>query len=222
MMQLFSTLAELTRWALTIYEWIIILAIVLSWVSPDPTNPIVRFLQRMTVPVWNWIGSHVPAALRLFAAYLSLLLVWFLKIFLPGALLATGALLAGRSGLGDYPVHVFGYLVLAFAVVLQNFLYFLVILLLVWFVLTLVSPSVDNPIVRTVYFLVDPFITPLQQRLPRMRIDLSPLIAAGLFVVFNVFVVRAMIGFALALTRSGIGPLRPTVELWAAPLGTLI
>lgn len=221
MMQLFSTLAELTRWALTIYEWIIILAIVLSWVNPDPNNPIVRFLQRMTVPVWNWIGRQVPAALRLFAAYLSLLLVWFLKIFVPGTLLATGALLSGRSGLGDYPVHVFGYLVLAFAVVLQNFLYFLVILLLVWFVLTLVSPSVNNPIVRTVYFLVDPFITPLQRRLPRMRIDLSPLIAAGVFVLFNIFVARALIGYALTLTRYGTNPLRPTVELWAASLHAL-
>ncbi len=218
MMQFFSTLAELTRWALTIYEWIIILAIVLSWVSPDPHNPIVQFLQRMTVPVWNWIGRRVPAALRLFAAYLSLLLIWFLKIFLPGTLLATGALLAGRSGLGDYPVHVFGYLVLAFAVVLQNFLYFLVILLLVWFVLTLVSPSVNNPIVRTVYFLVDPFISPLQRRLPRMRIDFSPLLAAGAFVLLNIFIVRALIGYALALTRFGTSPLRPTVELWASSL----
>ena len=105
---------------------------------------------------------------------------------------------------------------LAFAVVLQNFLYFLVILLLVWFVLTLVSPSLNNPIVRTVYVLVDPFITPLQRRLPRMRMDFSPLIAASVFVLFNLFVTSTLIGFALELTRFGPSPLHATAELWAA------
>jgi YggT family protein len=36
---------------LEIYKWIVIVAALLSWVSPDPYNPIVRFLYGVTEPV---------------------------------------------------------------------------------------------------------------------------------------------------------------------------
>lgn len=36
---------------LDVYKWIIIIAAVLSWVSPDPYNPVVRFLYNVTEPV---------------------------------------------------------------------------------------------------------------------------------------------------------------------------
>ena len=77
-------------------------------------------------------------------------------------------------------VRVFGYGLLGLGVVVQNFLFFLIIILLIWFFMTLVNPSLNNPIVRTLYILVDPLITPLQKRLPRMQFDLSPLVVAGL------------------------------------------
>ena len=60
---LFGTLAQFTHWGLTIYEWIIIIAILLSWVNPDPSNPIVQFLNGMTRPFWAWIAKRAPAAL---------------------------------------------------------------------------------------------------------------------------------------------------------------
>ncbi|MEE8554453.1 MAG: YggT family protein, partial [bacterium] len=52
-----SFLSTLTYWALTIYEWIVIIAILLSWVNPDPRNPIVVFLNNMTIPFWNWLRA---------------------------------------------------------------------------------------------------------------------------------------------------------------------
>ncbi len=36
---------------LTVYMWIIIIAALISWVNPDPYNPIVRFLHAVTDPV---------------------------------------------------------------------------------------------------------------------------------------------------------------------------
>ncbi len=33
------------------YKWIIIIASLISWVNPDPYNPIVRFLRTVTEPV---------------------------------------------------------------------------------------------------------------------------------------------------------------------------
>jgi YggT family protein len=44
-------LAEVFDIALNLYMWLIIAQAVLSWVSPDPYNPIVRFLYSVTEPV---------------------------------------------------------------------------------------------------------------------------------------------------------------------------
>lgn len=54
-----STLSEL----LQIYIWIVIIATLLSWVQPDPYNPIVRALYGMTEPVFDWVREHLPVYL---------------------------------------------------------------------------------------------------------------------------------------------------------------
>lgn len=200
-------LATLTSWALEIYLWIIIAAILLSWVQPDPNNPIIRFLNRMTVPFWNWLSRRLPRALKMFAAYISLLVVWFLQVFVPGTLVSIGAFSAGRINALELPTRVVGFFLLGLGVVLQNLLFLLIILLVIWFVLTLVNPSVNNILVRTIFFLVDPFITPLQRRLPRMKVDVSPLVAAGIFLLLNVLVVSELMRFAAALTQGSLASL---------------
>jgi YggT family protein len=45
---------------LTIYMWIIIAGAVLSWVNPDPYNPIVRFINTATEPVLYQIRKRLP------------------------------------------------------------------------------------------------------------------------------------------------------------------
>jgi YggT family protein len=47
---LIITVAEILSEILWLYMWIIIIAALLSWVNPDPYNPIVRFLYRVTEP----------------------------------------------------------------------------------------------------------------------------------------------------------------------------
>jgi YggT family protein len=44
-------LAHVLDWLLTIYMWVIIARALISWVNPDPWNPIVQFLERATEPV---------------------------------------------------------------------------------------------------------------------------------------------------------------------------
>jgi YggT family protein len=44
---------------LEIYKWIIIISALLSWVNPDPYNPIVRFLHQITEPVLYRIRRHM-------------------------------------------------------------------------------------------------------------------------------------------------------------------
>lgn len=44
----------------TLYIWIIIIASFLSFVRPDPNNPIVQILYRLTEPVFAFIRKKLP------------------------------------------------------------------------------------------------------------------------------------------------------------------
>jgi YggT family protein len=45
---------------LWLYFWIVLIAALLSWVNPDPRNPIVRFLYSVTEPVLYQIRRRLP------------------------------------------------------------------------------------------------------------------------------------------------------------------
>ena len=55
-----AAVARLVDIALTVYLWLIIIRAVLSWVNPDPYNPIVQFLYQITEPVLEPIRKLVP------------------------------------------------------------------------------------------------------------------------------------------------------------------
>lgn len=52
--------AQLLDFVLTAYMWIILGRAVISWVSADPYNPIVRFLYEATEPVLSRIRRFIP------------------------------------------------------------------------------------------------------------------------------------------------------------------
>jgi len=77
-------LASLVNYALQAYFWIIIARAVLSWVNPDPFNPIVRFLYRVTEPVLRPIRRRLPTmqmGLDL-SPMVVILAIYFLQTFL--------------------------------------------------------------------------------------------------------------------------------------------
>jgi YggT family protein len=53
-------LVDFIGWLLDIYSWIIIAAALMSWVSPDPRNPIVAFLRQVTEPVLTPVRRLLP------------------------------------------------------------------------------------------------------------------------------------------------------------------
>ncbi len=57
---LLHALAWVLNAALTLYMWVIIVRAVLSWVNPDPNNPIVRFLHSITEPVLYRVRKALP------------------------------------------------------------------------------------------------------------------------------------------------------------------
>jgi len=45
---------------LNAYFWIVVISVLLTWVNPDPRNPIVRFLSSVTEPVLYQIRRRLP------------------------------------------------------------------------------------------------------------------------------------------------------------------
>ena len=76
-------IAKVLDIALTIFMWIVIARAILSWVSPDPYNPIVRFIHNITEPVLHQIRKRLPLNFGGidFSPILVLLAVIFLRQF---------------------------------------------------------------------------------------------------------------------------------------------
>ena len=55
-----EALAQVLNTLITIYIWIIIIRVLISWVSPDPFNPLVQFLIQATDPVLEPARRFIP------------------------------------------------------------------------------------------------------------------------------------------------------------------
>ena len=84
---LLSALAIIIHYVLTIYMWIIIARAVISWVNPDPYNPIVRFLYQATEPVLYRIRRTLPMPVT--GMDFSPIVVFIIIIFLDNFLVKT-------------------------------------------------------------------------------------------------------------------------------------
>ena len=79
----FEAVAQLLNIAITLYIWVVIIRALLSWVNPDPYNPIVRFLQSITDPVLFRIRSFLPSMAGIDLSPVVLILaLYFIKAFL--------------------------------------------------------------------------------------------------------------------------------------------
>lgn len=85
-------LAKVLDLVLSIYFWIIIARAVLSWVNPDPYNPIVRFIHSITEPVLVKVRSRLPLFFGGFdfTPILILAAIMFLNEFLVNSLYQFG------------------------------------------------------------------------------------------------------------------------------------
>ena len=85
---LVGALATVINYVLMIYMWIIIARAVISWVNPDPYNPIVRFLYSITDPVLLAIRRRLPLSFGGidFSPILVILAIIFLQRFLVASL----------------------------------------------------------------------------------------------------------------------------------------
>ncbi len=45
---------------LTLYFYVVIISALMTWIEPNPHNPIVRFIYSITEPVFDWFRGHLP------------------------------------------------------------------------------------------------------------------------------------------------------------------
>lgn len=68
---------------ISLYKWVIIISALLSWVQPDPYNPIVQMLYRLTEPAYALVRRYIPTVFGNMdmAPLILLFAIQFLEIF---------------------------------------------------------------------------------------------------------------------------------------------
>jgi YggT family protein len=78
-----QAVAVILDYVLWLYMWVIIARALISWVNPDPWNPIVQFLQRVTEPVLYPIRRRLGFAMGVdLSPIVALLVIIFLQVAL--------------------------------------------------------------------------------------------------------------------------------------------
>jgi YggT family protein len=78
-------LANILNIIFTIAWWLILIRALISWVNPDPYNPIVQFLYKTTEPILDPIRRILPQGLRFgidISPIIAFLVIVFLRSFL--------------------------------------------------------------------------------------------------------------------------------------------
>lgn len=91
MNELSITAARFTSLILTLLFWAILIRAILSWVQPDPRNPVVQFLDRVTGPILYPLQRIIPPLGGIDLSPLAaMLLIELLKWLLAHAILNLG------------------------------------------------------------------------------------------------------------------------------------
>ncbi len=85
-----SAMATILDMVLSFYMYVIVARAILSWVNPDPYNPIVQFLYKITEPVLYPIRQKMGRYMSGIdlSPMILILVIIFLQNFLVGSLIA--------------------------------------------------------------------------------------------------------------------------------------
>ena len=78
----FAALANVLSLVIGVYKMIIIASALITWVNPDPYNPIVRLLYGLTEPVYRLLRRFLPRALLRLRIDLTPMIALLLLVFL--------------------------------------------------------------------------------------------------------------------------------------------
>ena len=96
-------------------------------------------------------------------------------------------------------MFVLGNLIIGLASVVDMLLTALWWLILIRALISWVNADPFNPIVRFLYQTTEPILEPLRRYMPRMAIDLSPIVAFFLIIFFRSFLVQTLYELGIRL-----------------------
>ncbi|MDR2613059.1 MAG: YggT family protein [Deltaproteobacteria bacterium] len=171
-----TTMSYLLYLVITIYGWIVLLRVLVSWFAPSPRSPFMLLLRRLTEPALRLARRLFPVTLGGldFSPVVLLVFLYFLGNFV---LLGGRALGEGASLMALLPVFVF-----CLVELVKSLTVLLLILMAARAVLSLVKPDPYNPLALIVYGSTEPLLAPFRNWFPRGPWGLD--LRAVLFIVF--------------------------------------
>ncbi len=98
---LITAVARILEIVVTLYYWLLIIRVILSWIPSSPRNELIVLLHNLTDPVLDFFRRYIPALRRTgastgidFTPLVAILVLYFVEIFLIGSLLDLGHSLA--------------------------------------------------------------------------------------------------------------------------------
>ena len=90
----FTALGSVVHYALELYMYVVIARALISWVNPDPWNPIVQFLEKVTepalAPLRRMIGWRLGVDV---SPIILILIIIFLQKFIVSSLFQMGTVM---------------------------------------------------------------------------------------------------------------------------------
>jgi len=153
-------LGQFIYYAVNIYIWIIVARVLLSWVSPNPYTPVMRFLIKITDPLLLWARRVIPLTLGGldFSPILAIIILQ-----LGGSVLGRWIWAVGEGSPASVLLPI-----LAFALIslISSLAWLLIIIMGLRLIMSLVHPSPYNILVQIVYGLSEPLLAPLRRFFP--------------------------------------------------------
>ena len=78
-----GAVATILHKILEMYSLVVVVAVLVQWVRPDPFNPIVQVLRSVTEPVFGWVRRHLPfsvVGMLDLSPMIVLTLIWFIQL----------------------------------------------------------------------------------------------------------------------------------------------
>jgi YggT family protein len=60
---LLEAIAQILHMVINLYIWVVIISALITWVNPDPYNPIVQMLRRLTEPAYSFVKRYIPTVI---------------------------------------------------------------------------------------------------------------------------------------------------------------
>lgn len=85
---------------ISFYMFVIIVQAILSWVNPDPYNPIIRFFYSLTEPIYSRLRRRLPLFYGGidFSPMFVIIVLIFLREFLVNVLMTLAGMLITKGG----------------------------------------------------------------------------------------------------------------------------